>query len=257
MTNTYFLLIWPHEWVSEVAQLCPTLCNPIDCSLPGSSVHGIFQARVLEWVAISFSRIWPHSYTFFIFSYVILICFIICRYQFLFNLRKYLKTYKQVLRNGTKNFHIPFSQIYLLVTFCCFQFIVFSLLLGIHKYAHIQVFFSEQFQSKLQTLCSFFFFLTLCSFTPKILQYCLGSSFSFKNWLLGTSLVVQWIGICLSTQGTWVQSLVREDSTCHRAAKPVCFNYWAHRLQLPKPMCLKPVFYSKRSHCSEKFQHCS
>ena len=41
---------------SEVAQLCPTLCNPMDCSLQGSSVHGIFQARVLEWVAISFSR---------------------------------------------------------------------------------------------------------------------------------------------------------------------------------------------------------
>ena len=36
---------------SEVAQLCPTLCNPMDGSLPGSSVHGIFQARVLEWVA--------------------------------------------------------------------------------------------------------------------------------------------------------------------------------------------------------------
>ena len=35
-------------------QLCPTLCDPVDCSLPGSSVHGIFQARVLEWVAIAF-----------------------------------------------------------------------------------------------------------------------------------------------------------------------------------------------------------
>ena len=44
------------EWVSEVAQLCPTLCDPMDCSLPGSSIHGIFQARILEWVAISFSR---------------------------------------------------------------------------------------------------------------------------------------------------------------------------------------------------------
>ena len=41
---------------SEVAQLCPTLCDPMDCSLPGSSVHGILQARILEWVAISFSR---------------------------------------------------------------------------------------------------------------------------------------------------------------------------------------------------------
>ena len=40
---------------SEVAQSCPTLSDPTDCSLPGSSVHGIFQARVLEWVAISFS----------------------------------------------------------------------------------------------------------------------------------------------------------------------------------------------------------
>ena len=36
-------------------QLCPTLCDPMDCSLPGSFTHGIFQARVLEWVAIAFS----------------------------------------------------------------------------------------------------------------------------------------------------------------------------------------------------------
>ena len=37
---------------SEVTQSCPTLCNPMNCSLPGSSVHGIFQSRVLEWIAI-------------------------------------------------------------------------------------------------------------------------------------------------------------------------------------------------------------
>ena len=43
------------KW-SEVTQLCPTLCDPMDCSLPGSSVRGILQARILEWVAISFSR---------------------------------------------------------------------------------------------------------------------------------------------------------------------------------------------------------
>ena len=41
---------------SEVAQSCPTLCDSMDYSLPGSSVHGIFQARILGWVAISFSR---------------------------------------------------------------------------------------------------------------------------------------------------------------------------------------------------------
>ena len=42
--------------VCSVAKSCPTLCNPIDCSLPGSSVHGIYQSTILEWVAISFSR---------------------------------------------------------------------------------------------------------------------------------------------------------------------------------------------------------
>ena len=47
----------------EVAQSCPTLCDPMDCSLPGSSVHGIFRARVLEWVAIFFCRgsSWPRG----------------------------------------------------------------------------------------------------------------------------------------------------------------------------------------------------
>ena len=44
------------ESESEVTQSCPTLCDPMDCSLPGSSVHGISQAIVLEWIAISFSR---------------------------------------------------------------------------------------------------------------------------------------------------------------------------------------------------------
>ena len=43
---------------SEVAQSCPTSSDPVDCSLPGSSAHGIFQARVLEWVAIAFSDTW-------------------------------------------------------------------------------------------------------------------------------------------------------------------------------------------------------
>ena len=45
---------WKSE--SEVAQLCPTLWDRMDCSLPGSSVHGIFKTRILKWVAISFSR---------------------------------------------------------------------------------------------------------------------------------------------------------------------------------------------------------
>ena len=48
---------------SEVAQSCPTLSDPMDCSLPGSSVHGIFQARVLEWGAIAFSPKETHVLT--------------------------------------------------------------------------------------------------------------------------------------------------------------------------------------------------
>ena len=46
---------------SEVTQSCLTLSDAMDCSLPGSSIHGIFQARVLEWVAIAFSD-WEHRY---------------------------------------------------------------------------------------------------------------------------------------------------------------------------------------------------
>ena len=41
---------------NEVVQSCPNLCDPMDCSVLGSSIHGIFQARILEWVAISFAR---------------------------------------------------------------------------------------------------------------------------------------------------------------------------------------------------------
>ena len=57
------LAVWKSE--SEVAQSCLTLCNPVDCSAPGSSIHGILQARILEWVAISFSRgsSWPRDQT--------------------------------------------------------------------------------------------------------------------------------------------------------------------------------------------------
>ena len=50
-----FLDILEVKW-NEVTQSCPTLCDPMDCSPPGSLVHGIFQAWILEWLAISFSR---------------------------------------------------------------------------------------------------------------------------------------------------------------------------------------------------------
>ena len=50
-----------HEIESEVAQSCPSPCDPMNSSLPGSSVHGILRARILEWVAIAFSRDLPNS----------------------------------------------------------------------------------------------------------------------------------------------------------------------------------------------------
>ena len=53
----------PSDWVCSVTHSCPTLCDPMDWSPPGSSVHGIFQARILQWVAIPFSRgySWPRN----------------------------------------------------------------------------------------------------------------------------------------------------------------------------------------------------
>jgi len=56
--EAYWNLILGEKQESEVTQSCTILCDPMDCSLPGSSIHGIFQARVLEWVAISSSNAW-------------------------------------------------------------------------------------------------------------------------------------------------------------------------------------------------------
>ena len=64
VTICRYLTLHTNE-MNEVAQSCPTLCDPMDCSLPGSSVHGNFQARVLEWAATSFSKgsSWPRDQT--------------------------------------------------------------------------------------------------------------------------------------------------------------------------------------------------
>ena len=88
-----------------------------------------------------------------------------------------------------------------------------------------------------------------------------------KPNILGTSLVVQWLRICLPMQGTRVRSLVRQDPTCHGATKPMHHNCWAWALEpashsywdrMPqplKPMCLEPVLRNKRSHRNEKPKH--
>ena len=56
-------MILAHAAAAKSLQSCPTLCNPMDCSLPGFSVHGILQARTLEWVAIFFSNVWKWSHS--------------------------------------------------------------------------------------------------------------------------------------------------------------------------------------------------
>ena len=93
------------------------------------------------------------------------------------------------------------------------------------------------------------------------------SSRKNKRYLLGTSLVAQWLKICLPMQGTQVGSLVREGLTCRGATKPVrhnywacalepaSYNYWAHVPQLLKPTCLEPLLCNKGSHRNEKPTH--
>ena len=66
---------------SEIAQSCLTLSDPMDCSLPGSSIHGIFQVRVLEWGAITFSEL------------------ILCEHQFLY----ILQSDREIAENETRH----------------------------------------------------------------------------------------------------------------------------------------------------------
>ena len=79
-------------------------------------------------------------------------------------------------------------------------------------------------------------------------------SFTHNTWILGirkclygTSLVVQWLGIYLPMQGTWVRSLLWEDSTNHGATKPMSDNYGVHTLE--------HVICNKKDHCCEKTAH--
>ena len=75
--------------------------------------------------------------------------------------------------------------------------------------------------------------------------------------LIGASLVVQWLEICLAMWSTWIQSLLWEDPTCCRAAEPTSQNYWAHVPHYWSQHTLEPVLWNKGSHCSEKPAYCS
>ena len=81
--------------------------------------------------------------------------------------------------------------------------------------------------------------------------FCIFLNLVDEKWYLNliffwTSLVVEWIKICLPMQGTQVWSLVWEDLTCRRATKPVCHNSWACMLKLLQPLCLEHVLCNKK-----------
>ena len=139
---------------SEVTQSCPTLSDPMDCSLPGSSIHGIFQARVLEWGAIAFSK----------------------------------NPYKDPQLLPWKNIGSIFLNLLIIY---------------------------EKLHHRLLWEISLFLF--------NIGNKCL----KFLKTLCRTSLLVQWLRICLPMQGTQIQSLIRQDPTCCGATKLVHHNYWA------------------------------
>ena len=75
--------------------------------------------------------------------------------------------------------------------------------------------------------------------------------FFFLDYFFRVALEVKWLRICLAMKETLVRSLVWEDATCHRAAKPLCqgHNYWAGALE--------PVLHNKRRHGNERRTHCS
>ena len=100
---------------SEVAQSCPTLSKPMDCSLPGSSVHGIFQTRVLEWVVIAFSKI--------ISNYILSqYCYIQCVLPFFFTISIFLEFHTAAKYCNT-NSHKQKNTIYFLTQYI-FSFVM-------------------------------------------------------------------------------------------------------------------------------------
>ena len=73
-----------------------------------------------------------------------------------------------------------------------------------------------------------------------------------KDESVWTPLVAQWIRIRLPMQGTWVWTLIQEDSPCLGAIKPMGHNYWARALGARMPQLPKPLLHNKRSHHNEK-----
>ena len=132
-------------------------------------------------------------------------------------------------------------------SFCSFLQIYFLLLsLSFRLFIIQKSIYLVLFNRSLVFFFSFFppFFYGLQTFYQSV----------FKFTGSGTSLVAQWLRICLPVQGTWVRSLVREDPTYRRATKPVHHNYWAcaldpvsHNYWALLPQLLKPAHLDRKS----------
>ena len=184
-----------------VAQLCPTLCDPMNYSLPGSSVHGIVHVRILEWVAIPFSRASSQPRD------RIQVSCIAGRFFTIWDTREAPESNYTPIKKKKRIDFLHFS----------FRMNILSL---------------YWMFSQIKTL-----WMTLE-----------GSGLPVKK-RMGTSLVCQWLRVHLPIQGTQVQSLIREDPTCHETTKPVPHNYWsrsrrAHAPQQEKPSNEKPAHHS-------------
>ena len=163
-------------------------CDTVDCSPSGSSVHGILQAKILEWVAMPFFRgsSWPSDQTW--------VSCIASRFSAIWVTR-------EAPWVSSRELFIPEQGSDVGNREC----------LGLSDWA---------WQDE--------------GHRPRVIwNRSRGERSTIgTHW---TSLMVQWLRILLPFQRTQVWSLVREDSTCRGATKPVCHNYWACFLQLLKP----------------------
>ena len=197
-------------------QSCPTLCNPIDGSPPGSPVPGILQARTLQWVAISFSNAWNRKVKV-----------------------KSLSLVQLLATPWTAAHQAPLSMVFSRQEFWSGVPLINSSSSYLLSGNHISGILWKSF--------------TFVAEEVVTTQHLIWSTFSSFLIIKQTqnSLVAQGLKTHLPVQGTCVRSLVQEDATCCGATKPVHHNYWgphtpkscpSTRQQLPltargKPTC--------------------
>ena len=223
---------------TKLPQSCPTLCIPMDCSPPGSSVHGILQARTVEWVAIPLAR-GPSPQGL---NLGLLDCrrFFTCwatrgapfTKQWMINtlLWKICTPVQGCLLAISVGFKTVLGVFIRQYSASCSLYMA-SLggekhQEGLWKLGNLHV--GEQMSGEME-------WVSLSKTTQKLLQ---------------TSLVVQQTWICLPMQGTWVESLVQEDTKCWGATEPTRLNLWS-------PCTLEAVLWNKRSPCSRQLEKSS